>query len=434
MKKKIFWLCILLIFVFTQVPLMAAPVSVSAPAYILIDGNSGITLSEKNADKKMYPASTTKIMTAILAIENCNMDDVCTATFEDVNSISWDSSKVWLSEFEEMTVRDLVFSLLVVSANDAANVLGRHISGDLTEFAKLMTKRAAELGCTSTNFVNAHGLHHDKHYTTPRDLAIIARHAMTLPLFRESVATREYKIAPTNRYEEERNLKSTNHLLNPESSLYYEYANGIKTGYTVKAGNCLVSSAQSDRGLVISVVMGADKKDGKNWAFIDSKKLLQHGLEQCQSVNRAKAGQRLSTLPVSNAKDAVFIPMLAQTDVNIILPEGADPDKIKKKEYNIKDVSAPFTKGQVLGRMEYWYEDTKVGETMLVADKDYEYQALAFIIHPVKKAVKSWWFWVLLVLILLYWMYLKEKKKRERRRRRLEERRMRNNTYKNMKE
>jgi len=419
MKIKCFWLCILLIFVFTQVPLMAAPVSVSAPTYILIDGNSGITLSEKNADKRMYPASTTKIMTAILAIENCELDTVCTATFEDVNSISWDSTKVWLSEFEEMSVKDLIFSLLVCSANDAANVLGRHIAGDLDSFAKLMTARAAELGCTGTSFVNAHGLHHDKHYTTPRDLAIIARHAMTLPLFREVVMTREYTIEPTEKYDKQRIIKSTNHLLNPESSFYYEHANGIKTGYTVKAGNCLVSSAQSDRGFVISVVMGADKKDGKNWAFIDSKKLLQYGLEECVSVSRAKAGERLSSLPVANAKDAFLIPMLAQNDVNIILPEGADPDKIKKKEYNIKDVSAPFVKGQTLGRMEYWYEDVKVGETLLVADRDYEYQPLAFIIHPAKKLLTSWWFWVLLVLGILFIMTARANKSRKRRRRRV---------------
>lgn len=397
---------------------MAAPQNITAPSYILIDGVSGIVLAAKNENTRMFPASTTKIMTAILAIEKGDLDAVMTANFEDVNSISWDSSKVWLSEFEEMTVRDLIFSLLINSANDAANVLARHVSGSYEAFAEEMNKRAMELGAKDTHFVNAHGLHHDNHYTTAYDLAVIAKHAMTLPLFREAVSTREYTIAPTNRFEEQRILRSTNHLLNPDSTYYYEDATGIKTGYTAMSKSCLVSSAQTDEGFLIAVVLGVEKPEGRSLYFSESRELLQYGFKECVKAAPVNRKEQVATLPVKNAKGTLAIPMIAKDDVRIVLPEGANTQDITTKEYIIKDASAPFKKDQVIGRNEYWYKDVKVGETLLLCDKDYEKLPLAFVIYPLGKVLSQWWVWVLIVMAIIFVKILRNSKKKRRVRKR----------------
>jgi len=386
----------------------SASFEINSPTAVLIDADTGFVLYDKNSDQKMYPASTTKIMTAILAIEKGNMDDTVTASFYAVNSIEYDSTKLGLYEGETISFKDLFMSLVVCSANDAANVVAEHISGSVDEFVKLMNKRAVELGAINTHFVNPSGLHSEEHISTAKDLAVLARYAMTLPQFREAVSTRQYKINPTNKYNEIRILNSTNHLTNPHSVYYYEYATGIKTGYTTKSKSCLVSSASKNGSNLIVVVLGGENIDGKSSAFVDSKNLFEYGFNNFKPQTIINKGDIISSLPIKNAKGTKEIILEAADTKCIILPEGVSVSDLKKKEYIREVIKAPIAKGEMMGKMEYWYNDLKLCETEMLAITSYSKQPFIFILN----ILKSVWFYIIAFVLLI--LRFKPKKRRRR--------------------
>ncbi len=371
----------------------------------------------------MYPASTTKIMTAILALENGNFDDTVTVSHDAVFSISYDSSKAGLYEGEIISFKDLVYTLLICSANDSANVIAEHISGSISAFVDKMNQRAKELGAANTHFVNTHGLHNENHYTTAYDLAILARHAMTIPAFREIVAMRSYSLAPSNKFDETRHFNSTNHLLNPNSPYYYKHAIGIKTGYTDNAKSCLVSAAEANGKTYIAVVLGAENNDGQSMSFVDSRTLLSHGVENYKPVELCKAGAFAKPIPIRNAKGTDSVSVHTSAAALAILPQGTAPESVEMREYIKKDLEAPVTQGTVLGRREYWLGEIKVAETPLVADADIEKQG--FFARIFSSLFSSVWFYLVLVLLLfvLFGRRIKKMKARRDRRHRAEMRR-----------
>ncbi len=410
-----------------MIPLTSfASPDVSAEAALLIDAETGLTLFEKNADDTRFPASTTKIMTAILAAELGEMDDILTASFEAVNTIAPDSSKIFLWEGENMSLGDLFYALIVASANDAANVIAEHIGGSTDEFVGMMNRRAAELGANSTHFVNAHGLHAENHYTTAKDLAIIARHAMSIPAFAEAVQVNTYRIAPTNKFTEERVLYSTNLMINPVSSYYYKNATGIKTGYTSNAGGCLVASAQNGTSSLISVVLCAGNNGGKTMSFVDSANLFEYGFKTLKPHTLVASGDVISQLPVKNARGSKEIVLEAAQTKSIVLPENTDVSDIKKVEYVRNTVKAPIKKGEMMGRMEYWLGDIKLADVEMLSVADYEKAPFMLIINPVSAALKSVWFYVAAVILGLIYFVLKLKKRRRHRAQVMQYRKRRN--------
>ncbi len=237
--------------------------SLAARGAIVIDTLSGRPLYQKNADGRFFPASTTKIMTGLLVIEAGHLDETVEITMEDARV---GESSLNIRPGEQFTRRQMLYGLLLKSANDVAAALGRDNGGSIEAFAQKMTQRARELGCTNTQFANPHGLHNPGHYTTPRDLAIIARAAMGQPMFRQIVGTKQARWeAPSG----SRLLTNHNRLLDRFSG-----CNGIKTGYTVPAQQVLASSAYRDGKEAIAVVMHTDKPG----IWEDSAKLLEFGL------------------------------------------------------------------------------------------------------------------------------------------------------------
>lgn len=204
--------------------------NISSPSALLMDLNSGKVLYDKNMNKKMYPASLTKVMTAIIVLENCELNDIATVSYDAVMTLSSGYVTANLQIGEELTVEQLLYVLMVGSSNDAAIVLAEHVSGSVDEFAKLMNEKATELGCTSTNFVNPNGVHDENHYSTAYDLALISRYAMQNETFRELVSTTSYKLPATNKYDrEDRLFTTTNALLivnnnQRADNYYYKYA------------------------------------------------------------------------------------------------------------------------------------------------------------------------------------------------------------------
>ena len=236
----------------------------AAQSAALVDSYSGEFLYAKNPDAKEYPASSTKILTALIVIEAGNLDQLVTVAPEDTKV---EPSSLDLKPGQQFTRRQLLFGMLLKSANDVAMCLARDNAGSVPEFAEKMNLRAAELGATSSHFVNPHGLHDPNHYTTAHDLVLIARAAMQQPLFRQIVSTIYYTWrTPTGQVEE---LRNHNRLLR-----HFAGCNGLKTGYTRPAQQVLVSSALRGGHEVISVVLHTDKPG----IWVDSKTLLTYGL------------------------------------------------------------------------------------------------------------------------------------------------------------
>ncbi len=239
--------------------------ALAARGAMLIEALSGKSLYEKNADTRFYPASTTKIMTGLLVIEAGGLDTPVEVTEEDARV---GESSLSIRPGQSYTRRQMLYGLMLKSANDVAHALGRDNGGTEEAFAVKMTQRAQELGCTNTSFMNAHGLHHPGHYTSPRDLALIARAAMNQPLFRQIVATQQAAwAAPTGTFM----LSNHNRLLQR-----FPGCNGVKTGYTIPAQQVLASSAARGGREAIAVVMHTDKPG----IWEDSAKLLEFGLRQ----------------------------------------------------------------------------------------------------------------------------------------------------------
>lgn len=239
------------------------PPEIVAEAGIVIDMATGYTLYEKNIQQQHYPASITKIMTAILSLENLKMEDVITFSHDAVYTIEPGSSSAYAEEGEQLTVEQCLYGLMLISGNDVANALGETVSGSMDAFAQKMTEKAVELGCIGTQFKNAHGLHDEGHYTTAYDMAVIASYAYTnFEAFRTLCSTIRYDVPPTNLYNETRYWLNSNRMLREGEEYYYEACNGGKTGFTNEAGGTFVSYANLDGRQVLCVIMKSTNSAG----------------------------------------------------------------------------------------------------------------------------------------------------------------------------
>lgn len=277
---------VLILFSFTII-YASDELNINSKSAIAIDADTLNILYDKNIDSKVYPASITKIMTAILSLENLDLNMNVTVSKTAIN-IPWDSSSIYLKQGEILTVEELLYGLLLNSGNDAANVLAEAVSGTLEDFAKLMNNKAKELGCTGTNFVNAHGYSHDDHYTTALDIVKIFDYCTKNEMFMKIISTKKYVINETNKTNSKRYLANTNRLiLTKEESVnskYYEYAIGGKTGYTNDAGRTLVTIGQKDGKKVIIAVFKAGKVNGEDARYPDAINLFEYSFNNYNKV------------------------------------------------------------------------------------------------------------------------------------------------------
>ena len=245
-----------------------------ANAAIVMDAASGQVLYEKNSQEKKYPASITKILTVLIALEH-NVDFNATVTMSEnaIWGVERDSTLIGLDVGEQVTVKDLVYATMVKSANECAYALAEYVAGDIESFAKLMNERAAEIGCKNTHFITPNGLHDEDHYTTAYDMALITKEALKNETFREIAGTLNYTVPATNLTDETRPLWNGNKMINPAEPYYYEYCEGGKTGYTMKANNTLMTFAKKDGLELICVIMDCD---GAKYAYSDTKALYNY--------------------------------------------------------------------------------------------------------------------------------------------------------------
>lgn len=361
---------ILLIFFNLTIPCLANVPELKSEAAILFETSTGNVLYQKNATEKLYPASTTKILTAIITIENCDLDEIATVSKNAVDLVPSGYSNGGLIAGEKMAIKDLLYALMLNSANEVANVLAEHVSGSIDEFTKLMNKKATEIGCTNSNFTNTNGMHDENHYTTAADLALIADYCMKNETFREIVSTYTYPLPSTNKYSKnDRIMKNTNQLLNPLSKNYLNSAIGIKTGYTSQAGNCLIAAVEKDGIELISVTLkaGSSSKES-NYRFSDSKALLEYGLDNFGFVKISTKDEVVDTIKIENAtEETESLKIIIKEDVTDFINTNLE---IEETNIDINSkILAPVKKGDVLGSITYTAGE-KIYTVDLIADND----------------------------------------------------------------
>ncbi|MBU5427193.1 D-alanyl-D-alanine carboxypeptidase [Tissierella pigra] len=379
---------------------------------ILMDMDTGKVLYEKNSNSQLYPASTTKIMTAILAIEKGKMDDIITIDQEVIDLTS--GSHIALELGEQMSLENLLNALLIESANDAALAIAKYISGSIEEFSNLMNQKAKEIGALNTNFVNPNGLPDENHKTTPYDLAMMAKYAMTNEKFREIVGNYTYTIPTTNKKSETRYLKSANRLLYSNEKIdvdgkltpiKYDGVNGVKTGYTVAAQQCLVTSFEKNDHKLIAVVL---KSSGKN-IYSDIHKLLNYGVENFENINIGFANKFIDNFSV-NKGTVPFVSGITKNDTTIIVKNDRK-NSIEEKITVSENLEAPIAKDQVIGKVEYILDNEVIGSTDIVSTMDVDKIPAPNIF---KILLGKWYLFIFGLLLFLRIWSLNQRKKRRR--------------------
>lgn len=387
-------LIIMIILAFIQSPLnlLAAEPSIESGAAILMDADTGHILYQRNINKQFYPASITKIMTALLAIENGNMNDMVTMSRNAVFSIERGSSHIALDTNEEIRLEQLFNALLLASANDAANGIAEHIGGSLEEFANMMTLKAKALGAKNTTFKNAHGLYNPNHVTTAYDMALIAREIFKYPKFINVInRTKTYTIPPTNKQKDTRYLANQHKMLRTNYKYYSEDVIGGKTGYTDQSRHTLVTFAKKDGVTLISVIL---KAQSQNMMYKDTYNLIDFGYNQVKKIALNKANQVIERIPVYNNLDPQGEMCNKLGYVDLIATEDfiyyGDKDINKKDivvQYQEKEgIIAPISKNDVIGNLSYKYQGTVLGTVPLIAGQTYE-QMDTTIISSVKESL-----------------------------------------------
>ena len=336
-------------------------VSTVAKSSCLIDYKTGTVLYESKAHKKRYPASITKILTALLTIENCDMSETVTYSKNALSCIRDGAANIGAKVGEKMSVKDALYGMMLHSGNECATALGEHMFGSEKEFAKKLNERAKEAGAKDSHFVNGNGLHHENHYVTAYDMAMIMRAALKYPLFREVIGTTQYTIQKNNK-RKHRFMANMRHKMVWEGGpYYYKGIIGGKTGFTDQSRNTLVTAAERHGLTLIAVVLKSDTAN----VYTDTRKLFNYGFRNFKSINISENDDRFNddneyslTSPFINKTGTLYLDKFA----TVVIPKGANYSDLK--------VSTVFNVSRgVFSKMTYNYGDRKVGTATLTYRK-----------------------------------------------------------------
>ena len=356
---------------------------VAAKAAILIDPDTDEVLYARNIHEKLYPASLTKVMTALLVLEavdsgKLSMDTVLVASESAIANLPADGSNAGIKVGEAHTVDELLHCILVVSANEACDILAEGIAGSVPAFVELMNQRAKELGCENTLFANTNGLHDPEHYTTAWDLSLIAREARTHERFMQVCSTRYFEL-PATETSRVRQFYTTNYLIDHRRNASYLYngAQGIKTGFTSDAGYGLIACAEKNDRALLSVVLGAQRVTLENnkqdtQSFSETIKLLDYGFNEYTRKVILGANELIDEVPVALSQQQNAVKVHPAQEIERLVPKAMDPaaDIIRDVTFVSETVDAPIVKGQVLGQVTLTYGDTVYATVDLLADED----------------------------------------------------------------
>ncbi len=399
-----FLFVILICSFFTQANAVVDIPTINSGSVVLLENSTSKVLFEKDMNKKLEPASITKIMTAILAIENCNLNDIVTVPYEAISNIPSGYSVAPLQAYEQISVDQLLRVLMVHSANDAANALAFHIDGSVSAFAERMNAKLQALGLADSHFTNPSGQHDDNHYSTAHDIAVLMQYCMKNTTFKTYASLKSCHLFATNK-SAERDFENTNPMLNTSSSYYYKPLVTTKTGFTSQAMFCLASFASYNNLDLICVILHADTSDIR---FNETKNLFDYGFQNFAFKNIANKGDSVTEISVQNAtEETKSLKLVLADDINTLVDTSKPFDNVSP-QITLKDLpSAPVAQGNVLGTATY-----------VIDDKSYVVNLLAS--HDVQLSTSRTYFLqiillviVVIVLILLLFFWNTGKKKEE---------------------
>lgn len=402
-------------------------VKTESDSILLINMDTNQVVFEKDPDSKRYPASTTKIMTYIVAIENIpDYENTRIEIKENVLSIldGTGSSTANLESHigEKMTVIDLLYCMMVPSGNDAAVVLADYVGGgDISKFVDMMNEKAKELGCENTHFENPDGLHNDNHYTTARDLAKITTYALTEPMFSKITNTSTYYCEG-----DDYPLTTTNFLIdeNRGGEYYYQYANGIKTGTTDEAGHCLVTTATADGYSYLAVLLHSPYKEENDvyGTMFDAANLFRWALLNLELGDLKSASTPICEIDLRLAWNKNNLLLIPQENISAIVPKEYKDTWITIETDIPEHVDAPVQQGDLIGTASVYYQDDSMPEkqllttTNLVASESVDRSGILYVLDIIKNIIFSFWFLlavaIILVLLAVYLFILSAYKKK----------------------
>lgn len=349
-------------------------------SYALVDVNTGRLLWGHNENNRRPMASTTKIMTALVAIENANLTDIVEVS-KTASGI--EGSSIWLSVGEKHTLEDLLYGLMLRSGNDAAAAIAEYVGGSIDGFAQMMNNKAKQIGALNSSFKNPHGLDAEGHYTTAYDLALISAVALSNETFKK-IASTKYKTIPWEQSQYNRSLKNKNKLL-----WSYEGATGVKTGYTKKSGRCLVASAKRNQTSLVAVAMNCGPM------FESSSSMLDYGFDNYSNIDIVYEGEFVKKIPVENSKNLVNI--ITNSSFKLLVYNDIINDKKNineildnlgiTKQISIDNINAPIIKNQITGILTFSSNNRVIKQINLISENEVKEKKTIFkiIIQLIKQ-------------------------------------------------
>lgn len=390
----IFVFFLIILSVFSPISASAYEVTsfeITAKAGMLVSLDTGEMLYENNIDKKVYPASIAKIMTALLMIESdkWNPDAKVTLTKDVLDMVLGTGLAVsLLEEGEEFTQLDMLYMVLVSSFGDITYLAAITYGETVENFVDMMNQKAEELGLTGTHYSNPVGLHEEQTYTTVRDIYTLAKHTLQYDIFKTVTSVSRHKVSTTKGTT--RTLSTTNFLLDSSTNYYYTYASGIKTGFTNEAGRCLVSTASYNGYNYMCVLMNCPNSPSKRYEFAESKQLYRWAFNNFSFKEVAKSNEPVCEIPVEYSVETDFVPLYFKKPFVTILPNEADDSTlVVKTKFDTEVAKAPIKKGDVLGKAEVMYAEKVIGTVDLVAGNDVSSSALLVFATHVKNFFTS---------------------------------------------
>lgn len=350
---------------------------ITATSGAVIDCIDGKILYSKNMDEKLYPASMTNVLTAILVVENCNMQDEVIVSQSAIDDVQSGYLTANIKVGEVLQVEQLLNLLLISSYNDVANVLAEHVGGSTEGFAEMMNQKAKEIGCTNSNFVNSHGAHDENHYSTAHDMALIGKYAMQYDEIKSVTSNIFYELGATNAYTKtDRLYQTTNEMLLSGSQNYYKYAKGVKTGFTTPAGYCFMAYSQKNDIPLVAVVMKSTTSDSR---YEDTEKILEYAYENNTIRTIIQLGTNIQTVNIKNAtEDTKKLNVILEETVVAVVNVQNEETNVEPKIELKSNLKAPIEKGEVIGKVTYEIEG-KTYSANLIAESEVKKNRTTFI-------------------------------------------------------
>ena len=364
MEKKIVTLLLILIITIQPITHANTDPNILSPAAILMDAETGQVLYDKSAKERLYPASITKVLTAIIALEkNENLNEKVIIGKDVPYQIASNSSAIYLLPGEVVTLEQLMYALMVESANDAAVAIAEHTAGSVENFAKLMNDKAKELGATDSHFINPHGLHSEDHYTTAYDMALIMKEAIKNPVLRKLMTTSNYIIPETNE-QQTRYLWTKNRLYKSEGDEFYnDKVIASKTGFTTEAKNTLISAAENNGMSLIAVVLNGQSAS----TYYDTSALFDYGFTSFETSTLIRKDDFVKEQGIEKGSKPLQI--VSRSTIKYVKTKN-NSDNINETIKISQNLPSTISKGDVIGTIEYSVGNEKVGEAQLVAGNE----------------------------------------------------------------